>query len=349
MIAFIIYLRCLAAMLITNAHYIGIYPTDLIANGGLLGDIIFFCVSGYCLTNLQTGFFKWYGKRLTRILPSVFFVIAVYWILGQYDFSIYASGTEATLLYQALTAVGITYPKWLSWFLYPTDYHFVASILVLYIPYYFILKSEVLRKHIPVVMSVIAAIGVAIYIFAYDKSFYHIDTVREPFIRFLFLESMLMGAWFKLNDAKLRNAGKPILYAAGTAILFAAYFASKVLLGRVSGIAQLQIVNWVIICALLYFVVRLFSSMDKHFEKMPKPVSSTVNFVADITLEIYLVQYVLIKFVRQCNIFFPLNWIVLTAMIVAAAFAVHMLIKFATKALENGIQKLKNNADKING
>ena len=37
MITFIAFLRALAACLITNAHYTGIYPTDLIANGGLMG------------------------------------------------------------------------------------------------------------------------------------------------------------------------------------------------------------------------------------------------------------------------------------------------------------------------
>lgn len=44
MIFFIVFLRFLAACLITNAHYTGgIYPTEIIANGGLLGDVIFFC------------------------------------------------------------------------------------------------------------------------------------------------------------------------------------------------------------------------------------------------------------------------------------------------------------------
>ena len=34
MICFITFLRAIASCLITNAHYTGIYPTDLIANGG---------------------------------------------------------------------------------------------------------------------------------------------------------------------------------------------------------------------------------------------------------------------------------------------------------------------------
>ena len=67
MIFFITCLRALAACLITNAHYTGIYPIDLIANGGLIGDILFFAVSGYCLNNVKTLYPRWYGKRIYRV------------------------------------------------------------------------------------------------------------------------------------------------------------------------------------------------------------------------------------------------------------------------------------------
>lgn len=42
MIFFITVLRALAACFITNAHYEGIYPTNIIANGGFA----FFCGFG---------------------------------------------------------------------------------------------------------------------------------------------------------------------------------------------------------------------------------------------------------------------------------------------------------------
>lgn len=45
MVFFITCVRALAACLITNAHYTGVYPTDLIANGGMIGDVLFFAVS----------------------------------------------------------------------------------------------------------------------------------------------------------------------------------------------------------------------------------------------------------------------------------------------------------------
>lgn len=53
MIFYITVLRALAAMLITNAHYNNVYPIEIIANGGLLGDVIFFAVSGFCLYNIK--------------------------------------------------------------------------------------------------------------------------------------------------------------------------------------------------------------------------------------------------------------------------------------------------------
>lgn len=51
MVMFITFLRALAACLITNAHYTGVYPIDLIANGGLIGDVFFsqFLVGVYAI------------------------------------------------------------------------------------------------------------------------------------------------------------------------------------------------------------------------------------------------------------------------------------------------------------
>ncbi len=342
MITFIVWLRCLAAILITNSHYTGIYPIDMLANGGLIGDILFFAVSGYCLVNIKTGFLKWYGKRLLRIVPPVLVITAVFALIGAYSFGNYANGTESTLLFSLLSNVGIEYPKLLSWFVYPTYYHFIASILVLYVPYYFLLKNDYTRNHLPTVMAIIAAVYFAIYLFFYDKSYYHIDTVREPLCRFLFMESMLLGAYFRINDQRLRNTGRPIIYAICTMIAFVLYFASKLFFSG-GAYSYLQIVNQPVIFVLLYFLFRWFASIDAKVDNPPpkKWSNSIVGFIANLTLEIYLVQYVLIDFVRRLALPFPLNWAVLTAMIIAAAFILHMIIKYATKAINAAIVKFK--------
>lgn len=337
-ITFITWLRSLAAILITNAHYTNIYPMDIIANGGLIGDILFFAVSGYCLTNIRTSFIKWYGKRFVRILPAVILITVIYMLFGQYNLAYYADGTEQTILYNLLSLIGIKYPTFLSWFVYPTYYHFIGSILVLYIPYYFIIKIEKLKKHIPTIMVVIFVIYFVIYLLVYDKSYYHIDTVREPIIRFLFMESMLLGAWFRVNDLKFRNFGKSWVYMLLTFISFLVYFVSKILFSQ-GILPQLQIFNQCVVFILLYFLFRWFSSIDRCLDHVPKWINKIVTFIANITLEIYLVQYVIIDVIRNLGFAFPFNWILLTALIIASAFLLHFVIDKCTKLLKRGKSK----------
>lgn len=68
MIFFITFLRALATCLISNAHYTGVYPTDLIANGGLIGDVIFLrCLVIVCITFEETflnGTAKGFGDAI---------------------------------------------------------------------------------------------------------------------------------------------------------------------------------------------------------------------------------------------------------------------------------------------
>lgn len=324
MIFFITVLRALAACLITNAHYEGIYPTDLIANGGLIGDVIFFAVSGYCLCNIKhplsaKGFISWYGKRLWRVYPPVVVCTLIYFLLGAYDFSIHG---------------------FVWWIVYPTYYHFIASIILLYIPFFFFMKIDVLRRNIGKIMIAIAAIWAIVYCFFYDKSYYHIDSVYEPMIRFLFMESMLVGAWFRINDKRIRNCFK-IVYPIVTILLFAVYFISKKLFSTRVDLSQFQILNQIIIFALLFFIFRSFSGIDCHLSSLPRWIKKMIEFVSSITLEIYVVQYVLIDLVREWGISFPANWLILTASIIFTAFVLHLLCKCIYKGGELLIRRLK--------
>ena len=324
MVFFITFLRAVAACLITNAHYTGIYPTDLIANGGLIGDIIFFAVSGYCLANIKMSFPRWYSKRVVRCYLPVLIMTAVYMLLGFYSLEAHNAA-------------------W--WYIYPTYYHFVASIVVLYVPFYAILKLDVLKKHIPLIMGAIAIVYTAIYFIFYDKSFYHIDYVREPMIRFLFMESMLLGAYFKLNDSKFRD--KPRWYLpVGAAVTFVMYFASKLIFSRMPQFSSLQIINQFLIFALLYFVFRFVASIDGKLTRLPSVIKAVISFVAKMTLEIYVVQYVIIDLVRG-KLPFPVNWLTITAGILVAATVLHYLCEGILKLSYAVIDKVKKSSKKV--
>ncbi len=248
MVFFITFIRAISAMIITNAHYIGVYPTDLIANGGLLGDVLFFAVSGYCLTNVKLSFPSWYLKRIVRIYPPVIIITLIYVILGFYPCP--------------------TFWHVLKLFVYPTYYHFVGSIILLYIPYYIVMKINALSDRLPVVMLAVFAVQLILYMFLYDKSYYHIDSVYEYMTKFLFFNSMLLGAYIKKNDVRFRNVNK----TSNIVMIFLfipVYFASKMLFAKVSFIAPFQIINQLILFLLLYFIFVTFAGIDQKLEKLP--------------------------------------------------------------------------------
>lgn len=98
--------------------------------------------------------------------------------------------------------------------------------------------------------------------------------------------------------------------------------------------APFQFLNQIAIFALLYFLFRTFCGLDGKLEKMPTWSKKIVAFLSDMTLEIYVVQYVIIRVVRDFGLFFPLNWIVLTASILLSAFILHKVCGMIYGAVE---------------
>lgn len=303
---FITLLRAFAAIIITNAHYTGIYPSDLIANGGLLGDVIFFSVSGFCLANPKMSFGKWYAKRLWRIYAVVWVATIAYVLVGAYEVN------------NAVDAVKL--------FIHPTKYHFIASITLLYIPLYFVAKHITLNKsHYTWLALGLFAVQLVIYFTIYDTTYYHIDKVREPFIEFLFFQAMLLGLFYRqeCTSGNLSEnhsmGGKKFLWIV-LLVLLAAYFCVKMLFVKRASLSEFQVLNQIILLITLFVLFRCTYTLEPKL----KSISNTklwrvVEFLSDHTLEIYCVQYVLIDLVREWKLPFPLNWIILTAFILTAA------------------------------
>lgn len=307
MFQFIIYLRAICAVIITNAHYEEIYPISIVANGGLLGDVLFFAISGYCLYNIKTDFVQWYGKRILRIYPEVWIITLIYLVLGFYS--------AGSIL------------EFVKLMIYPTYYHFVASIMILYIIYYVLIC--ILKKHnqnpaklLKLYMITILVIYIVVYLVVYDKSFYHIDSVYEPAIRFLFLESMLLGAWFREKGMQVTQKRPPHGWVA-VLVCFVLYFASKMVFSRYRIFASYQILNQLLLFLLLFFVFKTFAGLEAEYKKLPKILQTLGKNISTITLEIYLVQYALIP---RLNILrFPFNFIIVTVGIWGTAMALHWI------------------------
>lgn len=322
MYTFINYLKALAAILITNSHYGGIWPIESMAMGGLLGDVIFLAVSGFCLYDIKLPFVKWYGKRIIRIYPIV-------WITGIFAVVI---GFFHVADFNSLVHL----------FVYPTYYHFVESIMLLYIFYYILLAiSHKYNVQCKWIMLIVGGIYIGIYLFMYDKTYYHIDSVEEPIIRFLFLESMLLGAYFRENIKIIKGALTKIdimkLF-----IFLVMYFGSKIAFSRLQIFSSIQIVNQIVLLGALYYIFRTALVMELQNSKVMQYVAieKIIKSISSITLEIYLTQYLVYYLIP--DFIFPINFFVVTSMITLFASIVHFCwkyIKEKSSLIMKGIQR----------
>ena len=211
--------------------------------------------------------------------------------------------------------------------------------MLLYIAFYIV--ASISKKH-KKAMEYTLAILLVVWIFTYfifvDKSIYHIDDVSKPFIWFLYFSSMLMGALFKKYTVKFDKIKmyKVLLFFVSLIV----YFGSKIAFSKIQSIVFWQILNQLSILVVLYFLFTIFIGLEKKWECVPKRLNNAVKFLANITLHIYIVQFVLIR--RLENLIFPINFLVTTLAILALATVLY----YVERCLKRGILLL---VDKIKG
>ena len=324
MYQFIIVLRTIACILITNSHGEEVYPIRILASGGLLGDVIYFAVSGYCLYSLkEIGFFHWYGKRLKRVYIPVWLTAGLFISTGIYG--------------------KISLERKLHLLFYPTHYHFVASILVMYIIFYFAIrwinrdKTQCERRLVYLIIAT-AVLFFALFYSIYDRSYYHIDDVNNHMIWHLYFISMMIGAYFRMNSEKY--LGKTNLLS-WLAILVSGvlYIATK--LGCSRGIIHpaIQWVNQLTLLVLLLFIFRSFIGLEEVIKKLPSSVMAPVRFIADMAFEIYLAQAVIIPTFNTGKETFPYNFLIVMSITFLCAYGVHIVTDMIVQLLDTLMRK----------
>ena len=315
---FINVLKVIAAILITNSHYTNIWPYSFMAFGGLLGDILYFAISGFCLADIKESFPRWYLKRILRIYPILWIVNTIGVSVGYFKIS--------------------SIKMFIELFIYPTYFHFIASIMVLYIIFYFIVKYLLGKVGFKAVMVCLTVLYVAIYLFLYDKSYYHIDVVEEGMVRFLFLASMMLGVYFRKYSENEKKGFLQYILVFG---LFLMYLISKVAFSKINAISIFQILNVVIVYALLYAIFKVAKANEVVIMNAGKRIKSFSNLIGSMTLEIYLTQYI-IYYICGDKMNFPVNLIVVTAGIVILSCLVHYLDKLLFERIRLKLGKRKD-------
>lgn len=308
MFQFVYWLKAIAAGLITNSHYSNIWPVSAIAMGGHIGNCLYFFLSGFCLYNIKDSFPVWYLKRIIRIYPALWIVNIIDLMVGRTNIG---------------EIEGV-----IHCFLYPTWFHFIGSIMVLYIVYYIVRMVQIkLKIDIKWFMICLAICYFLIYILIFDKGTYHIDDVNEKWVRFMFCASMLLGLAFReqynkiVPEIKIRD----IIIFLGLTILF---FVGKLALSSFSWLSTWQCFLPVILVCYICSISNLFIKMEKQgiFLRINQKISNVIKFIAEITLEIYLGQTLIIWWITGLP--FPFSFIVVTGVILVYAWLIHKCSKF---------------------
>ena len=285
-----------------------------------MGDTFFFAVSGFCLASIrEKNFFKWYSKRIFRIYPTVFIMTVITYFVGEY---------EIKSVYDFIEA-----------FVYPTRFHFIASIMLLYIFYFFVMRIQFLKNRLPVVMAVLGVVWLVTYIFIFDKSV-RLDVAQGPFTKFLFFEAMLFGAYAATNKDKFLNNDsiiKRICFVASVLL----YLALKILIDKF----ELKDFQFLIVLSIFVsacMAITAFCGMEQKLSNN-RFINAVSNFIAPLTLEIYVVQHTIIVSIVDIKFLkFPLNFFVVSAAIIISAFVLNKLVYQIRKVLEKIFIKAKD-------
>jgi len=308
MYQFIDMLRAVACLLITNSHGEEVYPIRILASGGLLGDVIYFAISGFCLYSLsQSGFVKWYLRRLRRVYPPVWLTAGLFIVTKIYG--------------------NIPLSRVLELMIYPTHYHFVKSILLMYVVFYFMMRFVNSRPGQEDRSIRTLSIGLAVIFFAafytvFDSSYYHIDNVNSPMIWPLYLFSMLVGMYFRIHVKDYLGKGgiKPWI---ATGFMGVVYIATKLMASRGILPAPVQWINQLSLLVLLVCIFRSFIGFEQVVAKLPAPVKAPYLVISAMAFELYLAQAVIIPTFNTGKDTFPYNFLIVMSITFLCAWAVH--------------------------
>ncbi len=163
--------------------------------------------------------------------------------------------------------------------------------------------------------------NLVIYLLFFDKSYYHILKYGEPVTILFFMQCMLIGAWERERIEAKHRFISIRMSLPGSFLLPVIFALWKICMNRYSFCSSYQIFAQYVLLLWLFSVFELFQRWEN---KLPDRalILRPVSQVADITLEIYLIQFPIISYFAS-YVRFPMNVILCTIFIVIVAYLFH--------------------------
>jgi peptidoglycan/LPS O-acetylase OafA/YrhL len=314
------FLRVLALALVVNSHMDELYPRKLavLATGGMMGNALFFMLSSLGLIlsmqARQRSFGEWYGRRITRIYPSVWVIV----ILLTFPLDIYRGATHLGNVLDQMNK-----------FFYP-PFWFLEALMIYYVFVFFIINHYSDRR-LAWVASLVVAIYVLYYVFLLDLTKFSIE--GTPFRLIFYFLVVLWGIF-------LGSRGEKIQYKGPQDVLFlllsiACIYAHKFLMlhGRYD---SFQFVQHLAAFPMLYYFLKVAkSNFISHTIMGGRYLGATLTFVSAATLEVFMVNNT-IDFLGPKLGSFPVNVISLLVLNLGLALLIFYCAKPISRIFGSG-------------
>lgn len=308
-------LRFLAILLIVNSHLDSLYPIPQLGTGGAIGNSLFFMLSGYGLAlserQRKRPFFEWYGRRVTRIYPSLILTVLFLTVLGGQAWLHWGPGD---------------YLENLVW---PTPYWFIAALTVFYAIFFFFLKGRSAKGFLLGIGALVIPY-LYFYVTMVDLSRYSIE--GPGYFKWIFyLQIMFFGGYLSSKEDALKGRiARDGMLLLGCVVL---YYGILLLVEKGYG-ARFQTVTHLLMFPIMLLFLKVSRSAFVTRLMGGKYILAGVSLVAGLTLEIYILHsYVYTRPLVQ-GLTFPLNILCVWALTVIAAFVLNRASRFLTKGLQ---------------
>ena len=310
-------LKVLTMFLIINSHSDILYPQKIqfLASGGGIGNELFFLISGYLFSakpDIRNDIFI----RFIKLYIPAYLMIAVTAVCGQ------------------LRVDSIV--QFIRVFVWPTQFWFVGAIFAYSVILYVLKKCNIEKRNVFIAfVLIIAVIDITLYVLCVpDKISWVVENAYISFVPFRSIYSIIafvLGYYIKNNFMRFKNLNE-ITIVVIAVLSFVGFYVFKFLLNKKIVPMTLQIFSrpLTIICA--FFIFLSFAKVDMNLKFEGTKLEKCINALASLSLEAYLVQFLIITGISSLGIAFPVDLIV--------CFILVMVCSFVLKQIDSWIIKI---------
>ena len=315
------FLRTLAALIIINSHCSALYPMTALACGGAFGNSLFFLMSGFLLANIKLDFFSWIKKRYIRLYIPIFLLGIILLLLGK----------ESVSLYSVVFRL-----------IFPEHRWFVCALIIMYPLFYFVNKKKLDVKKYIYCSIVLLLIYIYIYCEFLDTSQYVVEKWGNHGVRFSYIFSfflMITGCMLRLNLNKIIDRVK-LLYGGDfwiytiAVMSLVAYFSFMFFMNKYKVLYQYQFMETLLCIGATLGIFVSCVINEERFRNIRNKFFAKFLLIGEYTLEIYLLQFLIIEFAKKYLDYFPVSVFFVYVMTISIAVIFNKIVKLMNGKLQ---------------